>query len=89
VAEGIVFSFIMFAWVVDDARGRNVQLSSLFKACVVAFGAIAVPVYLIRSRGFRLASKGVAVFVVQFVICMMIALVMLVALQMTGMFKQP
>jgi hypothetical protein len=89
VAEAIILSFIMFTWVVDDARRRNVQLSPLIKACVVAFGAIAVPVYLIKSRGFRVASRRVAFFVVQFMGCMMITLVLLVALQMAGMLKQP
>jgi energy-converting hydrogenase Eha subunit A len=87
VAEAIVFSVIMFAWVVEDARRRNVHLSALFKVCVVALGAIAVPIYMIKSRGLRPASKRIAVFTAQFLGCLMITMIVLVALQMAGIVR--
>jgi hypothetical protein len=85
IAEALVFSVIIFVWVVEDARRRNFHLSALLKIGVVALGAIFVPVYMIRSRGLRLASKGIAIFVAQLVGCLFAAVLVLTALQMAGL----
>jgi len=87
VAEVIVFSIIMFLWVREDARRRNVNLSPLLKVGVVALGAIFVPVYMIRSRGFRSASRSMAIFAAQFFGCLVATVIVLTVLQMTGLTK--
>jgi hypothetical protein len=87
LAETLVLAAIMFIWVVEDARRRNIQISALFKVGVVAMGAIFVPVYLIRSRGPRSALKSIAVFGLEFVGCVLAASVLMVALEMTGIVK--
>lgn len=87
VTEALVLAAIMLVWVLEDARQRNVQVSALFKVGIVALGVVFLPAYLIRSRGFRPAVRSIAVSGLQFLACMLVATVLLVALEMAGMVK--
>jgi hypothetical protein len=87
LAEALVLAAIMFIWVVEDARRRNIQISALFKMGIVAMGVIFVPIYLIRSRGLRSALKGIAVFGLEFAGCLLGASVLMAVLEMTGINK--
>ena len=86
IAETLLFSVMAFVWVVEDARSRNIHLSALQKTGVVYLGAIFVPAYIIRSRGLRSGLKSIAIFVAQFVGCVLVSVIVLTAFQMAGFF---
>ena len=66
LAEGIVFTFITLMWVNADARQRNLTVNRWFKIGVIFFAGVFVPVYLIRTRGWKFGAKSLAIFIVQF-----------------------
>jgi hypothetical protein len=54
------FSLLLFLWVYHDSAERGYRRPRWLSVCVVAFGYIFIPIYLIKSRpkGARLAALG-------------------------------
>jgi hypothetical protein len=55
-----------YGWVYYDAKERGIRFTKNMKTTVGLFGPIAIPVYFVRSRGFKVAAKtgfGLALYV--------------------------
>jgi hypothetical protein len=52
-SEGLIFSFILFYWFMVDSTIRDYNPSRVLKFMVVVFAVIALPWYIIRTRGLR------------------------------------
>ena len=46
-----------YGWVYYDAQERGIRLTYNMKAAIGWVGPIAIPVYFVRSRGFKAAAK--------------------------------
>src|ERR1700733_2823660 len=46
-----------YGWVYYDAQERRIRLTQNMKRAIGFVGPIAIPVYFVRSRGFKMAAK--------------------------------
>ena len=55
----VVFSFILFYWFMVDSTIRNYNPSWFLKFMVVVLTVIALPWYIIRTRGLRQSVRSI------------------------------
>ena len=58
----VITTFVIFYWLLEDAKDINVTPSSSLKIGVIAISFIAVPYYLIKYKGIKRASLSFAKF---------------------------
>ncbi len=60
LASTFMFSLLTFTWFWLDSEARGYKRSPFLNISIVAFGALAIPYYLVRSRpqGQRLKAVG-------------------------------
>ncbi len=59
VSEIFVFNFILFYWFIVDSTIRNYNPSWFLKFMVVVLTVIALPWYIIRTRGLRQSVRSI------------------------------
>ena len=85
--EAFALSIIAYPWVMTDSRQRDFKVGPFFTAGVICLGFIFVPAYLIRSRGIRIASKRMGIFVVQVIGLILAYAILSTALKMSGLVR--
>jgi len=65
--EGVLFSLITLMWLNADARQRQVTVTRGFKVGVILISGVFIPVYLLRTRGWRSGAQRLGVFLVHFI----------------------
>jgi hypothetical protein len=56
-----VYSVLLLVWCYYDSLERNKRLSGRWRVLIVLVGWLALPIYLIKSRGLRRGSYGIGV----------------------------
>jgi hypothetical protein len=57
-SEGLIFSFILFYWFMVDSTIKSYNPSRFLKFMVVVLAVIALPWYIIRTRGLRQSVRS-------------------------------
>jgi membrane-associated PAP2 superfamily phosphatase len=65
--EGLLFSLIALMWLNADARQRQVPVTRSFKVGVILISGVFIPVYLLKTRGWRAGAQRLGVFLVHFI----------------------
>lgn len=63
----VVITLSIFAWFLADVHENNFPVGRAMKVFVLALSFIAVPIYLIRYKGWKVAMKSFGKFVLLFI----------------------
>ena len=64
----LISTILMFSWFLSDIRDNNFVVGRILKVAVLFIGILALPIYIIKYKGWKTALKSFGKFVLFFVI---------------------
>ncbi len=68
ISTTILFTILIFMWFLADSKAIEYKPSRLLKVGVVVLAVVAIPIYLVKSKGYKRAGLSLLKFLVFFIV---------------------